>query len=260
MNEIIHGDSVEKLKILTTESVDLTVTSPPYDNIRTYNGYSFDFEVIARELFRVTKHGGVVVWVVGDGIKDGDNSGTSFKQALYFKEIGFKLYDVIIYAKNNITFPHKNRYHKAFEYMFILSKGKPKTVNLIEDRKNKYGGTHTWGNMTQREPDGTLTNKGQKYIKEYGVRYNIWNYTVGKGNVTKDKVAYKHPAIFPEKLAHDHIISWSNEGDLVLDPFAGSGTTLKIARQLKRNYIGIEINADYINIIKERLMLNKPLA
>ena len=202
----------------------------------------------------ILKKNGICIWVVGDQTIKGNETGTSFKQALYFKEIGFKLYDVIIYAKNNITFPHKNRYHKAFEYMFILSKGKPKTVNLIEDRKNKYGGTHTWGNMTQREPDGTLTNKGQKYIKEYGVRYNIWNYTVGKGNVTKDKVAYKHPAIFPEKLAHDHIISWSNEGDLVLDPFAGSGTTLKMAKQLKRNYIGIEINADYINIIKERLI------
>jgi DNA modification methylase len=253
MNKLICGDSAVELKKLITESVDLTVTSPPYDNIRQYSGYSFDFETIARELFRVTKHGGVVVWVIGDGIKDGDNSGTSFKQALYFKEIGFNLYDVIIYAKNNITFPHKNRYHKAFEYMFILSKGKPKTVNLIEDRKNKYGGTHTWGNMTQREPDGTLTNKGQKYIKEYGVRYNIWNYTVGKGNVTKDKIAYKHPAIFPERLAHDHIVSWSNEGDLVLDPFCGSGTTCKMAKQLHRDYIGIDISEEYLEITRKRL-------
>jgi len=206
MNQIIHGDSAVELKKLITESVDLTVTSPPYDNLRDYKGYSFDFETIARELFRVTKKGGVVVWVIGDGIKDGDNSGTSFKQALYFKEIGFKLYDVIIYAKNNITFPHKNRYHKAFEYMFILSKGNPKTINLIEDRKNKYGGTYTWGNISERQKDGTLKTKGKKYVKEYGVRYNIWNYTIGKGNVTKDKIAYEHPAIFPEKLVEDHII------------------------------------------------------
>ena len=252
-NKLILGDCVEVMKGMDNDIIDLTVTSPPYDDLYDYKGYTFNFDDTVKQLYRITKQGGVVVWVVGDGIKDGDNSGTSFKQALYFKEIGFKLYDVIIYAKNNITFPHKNRYHKAFEYMFILSKGKPKTVNLIEDRKNKYGGTHTWGNMTQREPDGTLTNKGQKYIKECGVRYNIWNYTVGKGNVTKDKIAYKHPAIFPERLAHDHIVSWSNEGDTILDCFAGSGTTLKMAKQLNRNYIGIDISEEYLEIIRKRL-------
>jgi len=253
MNDLICGDNIEILKGLDDNCIDLTVTSPPYDGLRDYNGYSFDFEGVAQQLLRVTKEGGVIVWVVGDSIRNGNQSGTSFKQVLHFKDIGFNLYDTIIYAKNNITFPHKNRYHKAHEYMFILSKGIPKTVNLIEDRKNKYGGTTTWGNMTQREKDGSLKNKGKKTVKEYGVRYNVWNYTVGKGNVTKDKIAYQHPAIFPEKLAHDHIISWSNEGDIVLDPFVGSGTTCKMAKQLNRNYIGIDISQKYIDIAKERL-------
>jgi DNA modification methylase len=253
MRDVILGDNIPILKGMDDNYIDLTITSPPYDDLRDYEGYSFDFQSIAKELYRVTKSGGVVVWVVGDSVKYGNQSGTSFKQALYFKEIGFNLYDTIIYSKNNITFPHKNRYHKSHEYMFILSKGKPKTVNLISDRKNKYGGTTTWGNRSERQKDGTLKSKPKKYVKEFGVRYNVWNYTVGKGNVTKDKIAYEHPAIFPESLAKDHIISWSNEGDIILDPFAGSGTTLKMAKELNRNYIGIEISGKYCNIIKERL-------
>jgi len=253
VNQIINGECLEELSKFEDNIVDLTVTSPPYDNLRDYKGYSFDFENIAKQLYRITKPGGVVVWVVGDAIKVGNQSGTSFKQALYFKEIGFNLYDTIIYSKSSVTFPHKNRYYNTHEYMFILSKGKPKTVNLIKDRKNKYGGTTTWGNKSQREKDGTLTKKGKKQIPMFSVRYNIWNYTIGKGNVTKDKIAYEHPAIFPEKLAQDHIMSWSNEGDLVLDPFCGSGTTCKMARQLHRDYIGIDISEEYVEIARKRL-------
>jgi len=251
--KLICGDSANELKNLASESVDLTITSPPYDGIRSYDGYTFDFKSIAKELLRVTKKGGIVVWIIGDQIIDGDNSGTSFNQALFFKEIGFKLYDVIIYAKNNISFPNgRNRYHRAYEYMFILSKGKPKTTNLIADKKNKWGGTANWGNLTERQKDGTLKVKPKKYVKEYGIRYNIWYYTVGKGHSTHDSIAYEHPAIFPEKLAYDHIISWTNEKDLVLDPFCGSGTTCKMAKQLNRDFIGIEISEKYLQIAKSR--------
>jgi len=254
-NELIHGDSAEELKKLITESIDLTITSPPYDNRFTYGGYSFDFEIIAKELFRVTKEGGIVVWVVGDAVIDGSESGTSFKQALYFKELGFKLHDTMIFHKSP-SFQEKNRYPQTFEYMFVFSKGKPKTFNPIIDHKNKID-THKGGEVVSaiRKKDGAHTKKIRPKPREYSKRWNIWWIPIGYFSQTLDKIAYKHPAMFPEKLANDHIISWSNEGDTILDCFAGSGTTLKMARQLKRNYIGIEINADYINIIKERLML-----
>jgi site-specific DNA-methyltransferase (adenine-specific) len=241
------------MKQMQTASIDLTITSPPYDDLRKYEGYSFDFEAIARELFRLTKEGGVVVWIVKDATIDGNETGTSFKQALFFKEIGFKLHDTMIYNKKNVTFPHPNRYHDTFEYMFIFSKGKPKTTNLISDRENKYGGTTTWGDKTQREKDGSLTNKGKRQIAETGVRFNVWTYATGKGHTTKDSYAFEHPAMFPEQLAADHVLSWSNEGDLIFDPFMGSNTTGKMALLNKRSFIGIEISEKYYAISKKRV-------
>jgi site-specific DNA-methyltransferase (adenine-specific) len=183
----------------------------------------------------------------------GSKSLTSFKQALFFKEIGFNIYDVMVYEKAGTAPPHKNRYFSAFEYMFILSKGKPKTINLIRDKPNKWAGTETFGSVTRREQDGTLTNKGRKKINEFGVRTNIWRYSNGKGFSTKDEIAYQHPAIFPEELAKDHIISWSNEGDIVFDPFMGSGTTAKMATLNNRKWLGFEISSEYIEIANKRL-------
>lgn len=254
INEIHLGDNVELIKELADNYVDLTVTSPPYDNMRLYNGYSFDFESIAKELYRVTKEGGVVVWVVGDKTEKGSESGTSFKQALYFKEIGFNLHDTMIYEKDSISFPERSRYYQIFEYMFILTKGKPKTVNLITDRKNKWynGKKHIKGHYRNSEGEKIRHNK-QNLLKQYGVRFNIWRISNGHQKSTLDKIAFKHPAIFPEKLAQDHILSWSNEGDIVLDPFMGSGTTAKMALLNKRNYIGFEISQEYIDIANERI-------
>lgn len=254
INEIHLGDNVELIKELADNYVDLTVTSPPYDNMRFYNGYSFDFESIAKELYRVTKYGGVVVWVVGDKTEKGSESGTSFKQALYFKEVGFNLHDTMIYEKDSISFPERNRYYQIFEYMFILTKGKPKTVNLITDRKNKWynGKKHIKGHYRNSEGEKIRHNK-QNLLKEYGVRFNIWRISNGHQKSTLDKIAFKHPAIFPEKLAQDHILSWSNEGDIVLDPFMGSGTTAKMALLNKRKYIGMEISQEYIDIANERI-------
>lgn len=252
MIDLRKGDCLEVMKTISDNSIDLTVTSPPYDNLRTYNGYSFDFENIAKELFRITKQGGVVVWVVGDKVTNGSKSLSSYKQAILFNEIGFNVYDVIIYEKTSPSAPHKRRYFNSFEYMFIFSKGKPKTINLLKDRKNKYGGTYS-GVVTKREQDGTLTTKNKKLINEYGIRTNIWSYAVGNNKSTTDKIAFKHPAIFPEKLAQDHILSWSNENDLVLDCFMGSGTTGKMAKLLNRNFIGIELDEEYYNIAKERI-------
>tara|TARA_R110000782_G_scaffold199159_1_gene288207 strand:- start:377 stop:1156 length:780 start_codon:yes stop_codon:yes gene_type:complete len=231
--------------------LDLTVTSPPYDNLRNYNGYSFDFESIAKELYRVTKEGGVIVWVVGDATIKGSESGTSFKQALYFKECGFNLHDTMIYQKHNFSNPSNNRYHQIFEYMFVLSKGKPKTFNKIKDRENIVkgfrkvsNGRHANGKIRDKTKEKRTLGNSDLFVDDFGMRYNIWKFTTERGN---------HPAIFPEQLANDHIISWSNEGDLVYDPFMGSGTTAKMAMLNNRNWIGSEMSSEYCEIIEERI-------
>lgn len=251
--ELYFGDCLEVIKQIEDKSVDLTVTSPPYDNLRTYNGYNFDFEGIAQELYRVTKDGGVIVWIVGDATINGSETGTSFKQALYFKEVGFNLHDTMIYQKNNFSNPSSNRYHQIFEFMFVLSRGKPNSFNPIKDRKNVCAGQSNWGVNKARQKDGTFKERPKKIVSDFGMRYNIWEFMTSKGFATKDEIAYKHPATFPEQLAYDHIISWSNEGDTVLDCFTGSGTTGKMAKQLGRNFIGIEISQEYLDIAKQRI-------
>jgi site-specific DNA-methyltransferase (adenine-specific) len=250
MINLLHGDCLELMKQLPNDHIDLTVTSPPYDNLRTYNGFTFDFEGIAKELYRITKDGGVIVWIVGDATINGSESGTSFRQALYFKDIGFNLHDTMIWQKDTFTAVGAliNKYAPVFEYMFILSKGKPKTFNPIKDRKNKRFGEFKKG--TFRQKDGStkqLSNIG-KPIAEYGQRFNIWEQSSEKSKLNR-----LHPAPFPEKLAYDHIISWSNEGDTVLDCFMGSGTTGKMAKKLNRNFIGMEISQEYLDIAKKRI-------
>ena len=244
-------DNREGMKLLPDNYIDLTVTSPPYDNLRSYNGYCFDFDTVSRELYRVTKEGGIVVWVVGDKVEKGSKSLSCYKQAIHFKEIGFNMFDVIIYQKTSPSPPHKGRYFNSFEYMFILSKGKPRTTNLLSDRPNKRAGISS-GIITRREVDGTLTTKKSLKISDYGIRTNVWTYDVGNNKSSKDKIAFKHPAIFPEKLAEDHILSWSNEGDIVMDIFAGSGTVRKMCKLTNRKYIGFEISEEYVNIDNER--------
>ena len=247
-NKVIQGDCLEVMRNLEDNSVDLTVTSPPYDNLRTYNGYTFDFKGIAKELYRVTKDGGVVVWVVGDATIKGSETGTSFKQALYFKEIGFNLHDTMIWEKTSVFAydPRNMRYKSAFEYMFILSKGKPNTYNPIKDRPVKSAGQQLSGNRG-RQKNGTKRLGNDFVAQLFQDRYNVWQRAGNDGSRNP------HPAPFPKKLAEDHILSWSNEGDVVLDPMAGSGTTLKMAKKNNRNFIGIEISQEYIDIINERL-------
>jgi site-specific DNA-methyltransferase (adenine-specific) len=242
------------LKLLDSESVDLTVTSPPYDNLRNYKGYTFDFELIARELYRVTKNGGVVVWVVADQTIKGSETGTSLRQALYFMSIGFKLHDTMIYLKDNpVPVGGKNRYYQQFEYMYVFSKGSPKTFNpIIRDRRNKYNDKRTSRIKTfVREKNGEFGNKRNIKLNERVKETNVWKYVVGGGNSVEYGI--KHPAAFPEKLAIDHIVSWSNENDLILDPFIGSGTTAKAAKLNKRNYIGFDISKEYCKMAEERL-------
>ena len=255
VNKIINEDSEKALKKLPPNSVDLTVTSPPYDDIRDYKGYNFSdatLNNIIRELFRVTKLGGVVVWVVGDATINGSESGTSFRQALKFIESGFKLHDTMIYEKNTSSFPAKrtgNRYTQIFEYMFVFCKDKIKTSNLICDKPNKWAGHTNWGKNTNRLKNGELQETSDiKPVPDFSPRNNIWKYNVGKGFNSSDKESHEHPAIFPEQLAEDHILTWSNENDVVLDPFSGSGTTCKMAKKNKRNFIGIDISEEYCKL------------
>jgi len=363
LNQILCGDSVEKLKQLPAASVDMVVTSPPYDDIRFYsdeftaaydqtledfegdeklyraglnkfrkekvqqkleenNGYSFPFEQITDELYRVLKPGGTVVWVVGDAVDKGSESGSSFRQALYFKEAGFNIHDTMIYEKNGTSFPARrdgNRYSQIFEYMFVFSKGKPKTHKLICDKPNKWTGWSSFNNKfdfesieqnytnaemnelfrllrktlksmgytdthngltvddagfdcklvdysklgvgisTMRGKDGKLKNRIQKPVPEFSPRNNIWKYNTGKSFSTKDAIAFEHPAIYPEKLAEDHILTWTSPGDVVLDPFVGSGTTTKMAHINNRNWIGIDISEEYSALARQRMVIAENL-
>lgn len=252
INRIINADSEIFLKTVPSNSIDLIVTSPPYDDIRDYKGYNFSDTVlnsIINELYRIVNTGGVVVWVVGDSTINGSESGTSFRQALKFMESGFKLHDTMIYEKNTSSFPAKrsgSRYTQIFEYMFVFCKEKIKTANLICDKPNKWAGHTNWGKNTNRLKNGELKETSDiKPVPEFSPRNNIWKYNVGKGFNSSDKESHEHPAIFPEQLAEDHILTWSNEGDIILDPFSGSGTTCKMAKKNKRNYIGIDISAEY---------------
>lgn len=250
LNTIYNMECVEGMKMLPDNCIDLTVTSPPYDNLRTYKGFEWDFEATAKELYRITKPGGVVVWIVADATIKGSETGSSFKQALFFKDCGFNLHDTMIWNKGNTVFPNPLRYHNVFEYMFVLSKGKPKTVNLIEDRDNKYAGTTVHG--TGRNPDGSLkqhAGNGKRKIKQKGARFNVWDIPPVMSSTERTG----HPAQFPERLVSDHICSWSNEGDVVLDPFMGSGTTAIACIHTGRKYIGFELSKEYCEIAERRI-------
>ena len=285
---IYNEDCLDTMSRLKDGAVDLTVTSPPYDDMRTYDGHAdFDFETIAAELYRVTAEGGVLVWIVADQTIKGNETCTSFQQALYFRQLGFNLFDTMIYVKPPRGATGNNKgYWNVFEYMFILAKGTPKTTNLLHDRENtrrkkpslekertrtgefilrqqkgsgKYGKrTNVWqyidgGNNKKRMPDGSFQTVKHHGYDQFGRRTNIWYYVTGGRHSSSDKYGTMHPAIFPEKLAQDHIISWSNEGDLVYDPFAGSGTTAKMCIQNNRRYLGSEINAEYHAIAQARI-------
>jgi site-specific DNA-methyltransferase (adenine-specific) len=253
-NTVVCANCAEWLATLPAEFVDLTVTSPPYGAMRAYNGYVFEFEPIAAQLFRVTKPGGVLVWVVNDETENGE-SGESFRQALFFKQCGFWLWDTMLYMKHGPAYPEQTRYYQVFEYMFVLSKGKPKTFNPIKDRVNRWFG-EKWSKVrSRRQKDGELVRTAWEDGEsgKLGVRFNIWQYDVGGQGNHGDPLCQAHPASFPEALAEDHIRSWSNAGDLVLDPLCGSGTTLKMAKLLGRHWLGCDISAEYVALSQKRL-------
>ncbi len=254
-NTLFNENCVETMSRIDDCSVDMILTSPPYDDMREYDGNTFtEFETIAKEVYRIVKVGGVVVWVISDQTKNGDETGTSFKHALYFKETGFKLFDTMIYLKPPRGACGSNKtYWQSFEYMFVFSKGSPKTINLLMDRENKDERTGDTG--TKRMFNGTRKKIKRGGYGRLGRRTNVWEYKVGRGHSSKDDIAYEHPAIFPEKLAEDHILSWSNECDLIYDPFMGSGTTAKMSILNGRRFIGSDMSQKYCAIAKKRITM-----
>lgn len=248
MINLLHGDCLELMKNIPDNSIDMVLTSPPYDNLREYNNSSeWNFEIfkgIAKELRRILSRGGVIVWIVNDATIKGSETGSSFKQALYFKEMGLNLHDTMIWEKSSEPFMSKNRYRGKFEYMFVFSNGKPQAANLIRDRENKH---RTSTGNTERLKNGKLKPRKDVKLGKFGYRFNIWNISEVKNNKTG------HPAVFPVGLVEDHIKTWTNLGQIVIDPFMGSGTTGIACKNLKRKFIGIEIDDTYFNIAKERI-------
>lgn len=261
LNKCYNENCLETMAKMPDNFIDLTVTSPPYDDLRNYNGYSFDFENVAKQLYRVTKDGGYVVWVVGDATKEGSESGTSFRQALYFMSCGFNLHDTMIYKRAS-PFPSNVRYQQAFEYMFVFSKGKANTFNpVLKQLKSDKSFSDNVASKTYRNKNGETLNPNEKAILRlqkaqddmYCLAENIWYIPAGFMVGSKDAVTFEHPATFPEYLAYYHILSWSNENELIYDPFMGSGTTAKAEISANRKWIGSEISEEYCKIIEKRL-------
>ena len=254
LDTIICGDNVATMAGFPDASIDLVVTSPPYDNLRTYGGHSWDFEGVANQLWRIIKPGGVVVWVVADATVNGSETGTSFRQALRFMEIGFRLHDTMIYYRHSMPSVAllQKRYEQHWEYCFVFSKCAPNTCNHLREPKTYIDTRKDFKGQRKANGKHDVRENREACLSENKIRGNVWKYNSGGGHIG-DRICHNHPAPFPEALARDHILSWSNEGDIVLDPFSGSGTTAKMAKLNGRRFIGIEINEEYCEIARKRL-------
>lgn len=264
-NKIICGDNVEVMGRMPDASIDMACQSPPYSSLRDYHGYTFDFEKVAQQLWRVTKPGGVVVWNEADQTIDGAKTGESYRHVLHFMSLGFRLYQTLYYVKTGTNFVHKTRYTENVENMFVLSKNRPKTINIIQDVPRLWRGS--WTKTRNRQKDGSLKDSTSKNCgagrsgratgNEYGYKSRsvLWTICNGHGFAHTDDLVKEHSATFPEALARDNILSWSNPGDLVLDCFNGSGTTTKMAKCLGRRYLGIDISEEYCQLAEKRVAL-----
>jgi len=248
--QLHQQDCVEWMLTQPHESIDCVLTSPPYDNIRSYNGYTFDFESTATELVRLLAPGGVIIWNVADATQGGSETGTSMRQALYFMSLGLRLHDTQIYVKRNPmpTNVQTRRYHQAWEYMFVFSKGTPAVFNPIQVDA-KYTGN---ARMKYRGTDGTIEYKTTIRNVKTKLR-NVFEYTIGGGHTTKNKQLSSHPALMPEQLALDQLTTWADTHSVIYDPFAGAGTTLWAAQQLGFSSVGTEIDSDYCALIHDRM-------
>ena len=254
-NKVICTDCVNGMRDLPDNCIPLTVTSPPYDGLRKYGRHDFDFRAIAQELWRVTKPGGVVAWVVQDAIVNGSETGTSARQKLFFQKLGFRIYQSMVFEPSGYSSVSTVRYGVALQNIFVLSKDKPGYVNLICDRRNRSAGL--WVQHAKRTVDGELRLQNRRRTRTWGVRGPIWRYSVGGHHTTKDRFAFDHPALMPEKLAEDLIISFSRPGDLVMDPMCGAATTLKMALLNNRRFLGFEIHETYYRLAQKRLSVAK---
>lgn len=256
---LFNEDCLKILSRLKPEVIDLVITSPPYDNLRVYGGHEWNdktWRQILVALYKSLKSGGVIVWIVNDSTIKGSETGNSFRQALYALSVGFNLHDTMIYSKDNPPpIGGNTRYYASFEYMFIFSKGNPKTFNPItRKRRNKWNDKRTKRvRAVTRNKNGVFSKKDVSLNQNLIKLSNVWNYTVSGGRVATNKIAHKHPAIFPESLVRDHILSWSNENDMVLDPFMGSGTVGYVSNKLNRRFIGVEIEPEYFSIAQQRI-------
>jgi DNA modification methylase len=257
IDRIVNCDCLDGMRLLPDGCINMTLTSPPYDHVRRYGGDLLDFKTfrrIARELYRLTRPGGVVVWIVADGIADYTETCTSARQKLYFRKVGFKVYHTMVMARTGSRWPAKVRYGDSLEYAFILSKGRPTTIRLLRDKENRRAGlTYVTTRRSLSERDRPMPKLQSKPISTHGVRPAIWAYPTGGRTTTRDRYAYDHPALMPEQMAVDHILSWSRPGDLVFDPMAGAGTTTKMALLNHRRYLGFEVNPQYHEIALRRL-------
>jgi site-specific DNA-methyltransferase (adenine-specific) len=255
MNRVEHiGDAVLYLAdcrdvLPTLSGINGAITSPPYENLRAYGSAPpCDTFAVIREIAAVLGMGGVCMWNVADQVVNGGESGTSFKQALHAMDCGLRLHDTMIYCKEGVTFPDSNRYHPAFEYMFVFSKGVPRHFNGIADWRNKWGGSPMHG--TDRQPSGDVTpiNGIGRPVLSYGLRRNWWPLANAYTGETKG-----HPAPMPYEMAAGHVLTWTAPGDTVLDPFMGSGTTGIACARLGRRFVGIEIEPRYFDLACRRI-------
>jgi len=250
---IIQGECVDVMKSFPDDSIDMCITSPPYDDLREYNGFRFDIDAVTPELYRIMKPGGVVVWIVADATHNRARTGSSIRHKLSFMNAGFGVHDWMIYHKTGIRYPDSSRYYSGFEFMPVFSKGFPKTINQIRDRENKSAGERK--TYCRREKDGSITETGTVVMNEFGVRTNVWSYSSGSLTSAPDKLAFRHPALMPLALAEDHVVSWSKRGETVLDICCGSGQVPIAAMIRDRRYIGIDCSREYVELAEERLSL-----
>lgn len=262
INTILHGDSAEVMQSFPDKCIPLTVTSPPYAKMRLYGGHDYTWETfksVATQLVRITMEGGVICWVVRNQIvKERENLQAEKEKLFFADDLGLWPHQTIIGAPKGVPLPQSRRYASNFDYVYVFSKGHPRIVNIIRDRRNsRFGDLKS--NRLIRESNGSerLACGGEYAIAKWGFRSNLWSYSTGGNHTATDRISAKHPARMGEPLAEDLIISFSKPGDLVFDPFAGAGTSLKMALLNQRQWLGVEIFDEYVELIEKRMRLAK---
>lgn len=253
MGHLSIADAIEHASTLASDSVDLVLFSPPYDGVRDYRGnWTLDLPALGSELLRVVKDGGFAVMVIADGTKNQRKSMTTFRTAVAWEDAGWSLFESVIYSRDGRPGAWwATRFRVDHEHILMFYKGKrPRPVTHHDGLRvpSKHAGKKWTG--TQRLTDGTLV-KTSATVAADKCRGTIWHYATSnsEGNRTKAK----HPATFPDALARDVILALSAPGDVVYDPMMGSGTSVVIAAQEGRRWLGNDFFAEYVEIAQQRL-------